>query len=564
MSEPYLVLFDANKIKDYVFATGRLKEIRGASEQVRQLTDPDAIKRMFEKWFGRELGDWHPGCTEALIYAGGGAGALLVANKADAHTFCTCLEREYRRKTRSGSLSAVCVPVQDDAEAIAQEHAARTLAHRKASRCQAESIPGGGYIRFCDSDRCYPASDKTDPREGDRRESLLSAASKNKRKYSHHYRKSLTETPVWHAFCTLVGNRAGIVRWKYAISIKQDMNTIGEQSHPTGYIAFIHADGDGMGNLIERVVKEHGFEGYHSLSKGLSDAAVQATAMALYEAYPSKDFPKRGRKLPFEVITVGGDDVLLICTADKALDVACRLSEVFTDEINHVLHEQFGIDESGASASVGVVIAHAAHPIVNLALRAAELLKSAKRGRSKSAIKTEGWIDFHIVSTPGLEEMRDIRNKHYAKPNGLSLTNRPYACSAMRKLLEHASTLRQLPGSKRSQFYYACFNAHDRVSATLTVLQTQIRMRGYEQEVFRDALFDLGVATSYPFLKDASNEYTTPLLDLIELAEFVGDERRGTGDRGPGTGDGRPGTGDRGPGTGDRGQKIEEERHDDL
>ncbi len=42
-----LVRFDADKIKDYVFATGRLKEIRGASEQVRQLTDPDPIKALF-------------------------------------------------------------------------------------------------------------------------------------------------------------------------------------------------------------------------------------------------------------------------------------------------------------------------------------------------------------------------------------------------------------------------------------------------------------------------------------------------------------------------------------
>lgn len=554
MAEPYLVLFDANKIKDYVFATGRLKEIRGASEQVRQLTDPDAIKGMFEEWFGRELDDWHSGCTEALIYAGGGAGALLVANKADAHTFCTNLERRYRRKTHSGSLSAVCVPVQGDAEATTQECAAnkeaktqecaaRTLAHRKASRCQAESIPGGGYIRFCDSDRCYPASKQSERGEGNRREQLLSAASKNKRECGHDYRTNLTETPFWKAFCTLVGE-ANIEQWEGAINPSQDINTIGEQSHPTGYVAFIHADGDGMGNLIERVVKDEkrGFEGYHILSKGLSDAAVQATAIALYEAYPTGSFPKK-QQLPFEVITVGGDDVLLICTADKALDIACRLSEVFTDEINHVLHEQFGIDDGAASASVGVVIAHAAHPIVNLAQRAAELLKNAKRGRSKSSRvgvpfgelreRAEGWIDFHIVSMPGLEKMGDIRSKHYAKPNGLSLTNRPYACSAMRMLLEHASTLRQLPGSKRSQFYYACFNAHDRVSATLAVLQTQIRMRGYEQEVFRDVLFDLGVATCYPFLKDASNEYTTPLLDLIELAEFVSDERRGTGDGGP-------------------------------
>ena len=45
--QPYLVLFDADRIKDFVFATGRLKEIRGGSQIVRDATDADALVRRF-------------------------------------------------------------------------------------------------------------------------------------------------------------------------------------------------------------------------------------------------------------------------------------------------------------------------------------------------------------------------------------------------------------------------------------------------------------------------------------------------------------------------------------
>ena len=41
--QPYLVLFDADRIKDFVFATGRLKEIRGGSQIVRDATDAEKL-----------------------------------------------------------------------------------------------------------------------------------------------------------------------------------------------------------------------------------------------------------------------------------------------------------------------------------------------------------------------------------------------------------------------------------------------------------------------------------------------------------------------------------------
>ena len=74
MHIPQLVLFDADHIKEYVFTTGRLKELRGASEQVRRLTDFGARHKasIFDEF---DLKVWQPGADEGVIYASGGAGA---------------------------------------------------------------------------------------------------------------------------------------------------------------------------------------------------------------------------------------------------------------------------------------------------------------------------------------------------------------------------------------------------------------------------------------------------------------------------------------------------------
>ncbi|NJN66274.1 MAG: hypothetical protein HC884_05965 [Chloroflexaceae bacterium] len=310
------------------------------------------------------------------------------------------------------------------------------------------------------------------------------------------------------------------------------MEAIGSRSKPPNHVAFIFADGDSVGSAIQAVVEKYGFNGYSRFSQALSEAANQATAHTLAHVYQNhelrehidQDTGKSYLATPFDIITIGGDDVLLISTADHALDIACGLSQEFQKRANTLLQSQGMALEKPLTLSVGVVIAHTGHPIVNLAQRAGELLKSAKRGRTKSnqSNQVQGWIDFHIVSTPGLEPLTEIRGKDYARPGQLSLTARPYALSKMQELLNQARSLRrELPGSKRSQLYHACFTAPDRVSATLAVLQAQVRMSHPQRTALFKALHSLGAGVCYPFVQSRTNRYTTSLPDLMELAAFI-------------------------------------------
>lgn len=524
MAEHYLVLFDANHIKDYVFATGRLKEIRGASAVVREATERAALDRVAQAVLGRPLVD------DEIIYAGGAAGALVLANEANGRSFTDELRRAYRRATGGATLSAIhqhIVGETNTAFAAAQKQAARALARAKASTPHAEAIVGGDYIRFCASDRLRPASNYDDNPDAPGRPIFYSAATAHKRELGSQTRRAyLNEQHLfWQEFVRHVTSDQldDTTVWKDAAALSngQDLSDIGDQAQPGDYIALVYADGDGIGKLIEKTVNQNGVEGYRTISRALEESATIAAADALAAAYQS--WPQRVRertqlmseppRLPFEVITIGGDDVLLICTGEAGLLVAVTLARRFGEEMSERGY-------AGVSASVGVVIAHASHPIVNLRDRAGELLKSAKRATAHG-----GGVDFHIVSTPGLEPIARVRSEQYIPPHGqnadkLRYTCRPYSLAQMNTLMVYAGQVAKLPGSKRAQLYDACFRNQHYPAATLEVLRIQMRLGNQDRITLLNALQALDVGLLYPFVRN-QGRYETPLVDLLEAAEFV-------------------------------------------
>ncbi len=524
MTTRYLVLFDADRIKDYVFATGRLKEIRGASEVVRQQTKAETVCTL------AGFGPWSSGRNEGLIYAGGGAGALLFANAAAATTFCQQLEENYRHATGGATLSTVLEPVDGTgiaAEVLAQSRAARALARRKASRPSAETIPGGALIRFCASDRLHPANgwgrDPDNPAG-----LLLSAVAAQKRAASSAYLNQMRRSPFWDAFRAQITSREGgaatLADWNAASYPGQDLGGIGRQAQPRGYVALVYADGDGIGKLLHAAIARAGFTGYQRFSHALEVAATQATAYALARAYGSRppalvfdpETEQSVRALPFEVITIGGDDVILLCTAEQGLQVAHDLSERF----GSLVAEQLADPTITVSASVGVVIAHASMPIIQLEQRGGDLLKSAKRVSGNGV----GGVDFHIVTTPALDTITAVRDREYAsEATQTQFVQRPYRRDTFAALLTAARSLQAIPPSKRADLYHACRGS--RLQAMLGTLTIHARLTATQREVLLEALERLDSLANYPFgAKNERDQSATALIDLLEATEFLSEE----------------------------------------
>jgi hypothetical protein len=555
----YLVLFDADRIKDYVFATGRLKEIRGASEQVRRLTDEEhLLKSDLAGTHG--LAGWDDQQALArIIYASGGAGALLFKAQDPkrceqaAMAFCRDLERQYRQVTGSATLSAIAVAIADDtiqSEQAAQQTAARALARRKSARQQAELVPGGSLLRFCASDRLRPAA--TSVHDPDGPGLLVSLPTANKRMLSKEYRSQVRQQPYWHNFERRLRERQR-EDWLEAIHDNQDLGSIGVQARPAGYVALVYIDGDSVGKLIKAVVAERGFAGYRAISTALQSAAETATAEALADAYNSRaplrlPDPRRGyrsRNLPFEVITIGGDDVILVCTAEQGLAIACAISKIYSEQINNYLQSPELQSVATFTASAAVVIAHDSLPIVQLERRSRELLKNAKREKPGPR------IDFHIVSTPALDQIDLLRKRDYSAA-GVTYTRRPYLLAEAEWLLAHARRLRglanhdhvpraslkqsddpakdetrdllELPGSKRADLYQACRG--DRIQATIDVLTVHRRLPAATRNALLAALCVLQSVAYFPFGAPEDGVFATALPDLLEILEFVAEEGR--------------------------------------
>ena len=88
----YLLVFDLDKIHEYVFATGRLKEIRGGSALMRELTEEKEILKLLSAY------------SPQKAYIGGGAGKVVITANDDAHAQQAAdgLEAHVRCKSISG------------------------------------------------------------------------------------------------------------------------------------------------------------------------------------------------------------------------------------------------------------------------------------------------------------------------------------------------------------------------------------------------------------------------------------------------------------------------------
>ncbi|HEY9804236.1 MAG TPA: type III-B CRISPR-associated protein Cas10/Cmr2 [Leptolyngbyaceae cyanobacterium] len=118
------------------------------------------------------------------------------------------------------------------------------------------------------------------------------------------------------------------------IKISQSLTHLGKVSN--GYIAYIYADGNNMGGFIQNIPTPKEYQEF-------SQDVDNATKYAVYQALAYNLHPREIRGIsepeskiqngdlihPFEIITIGGDDILLIVPADKALQIAQMIGEQF-------------------------------------------------------------------------------------------------------------------------------------------------------------------------------------------------------------------------------------------
>jgi CRISPR/Cas system-associated protein Cas10 (large subunit of type III CRISPR-Cas system) len=421
--QQWLVCFDTDRIKQYLFATNRLKEIRGGSALLLGL---DKKRRQdLEKRYGQE--------KDKVAYSAGGGAAVLVPTEQEAEELIAQIEREFQAATITASITGVSLPPEENGKKFGERmaEAGKRLRRAKAAKAELTTLPIEPYMRLCDSCGQQPAAVAT--RDGS--DDWLCCSCDKKRDLGGKERGGFfREFVEW----------TSSEEWQQT-KMARDLDGIGALASPPGYVGFIALDGNHMGSLLD---KPQTVEQYRQFSDGLHDLTRDQTLAALQRyGSPCNDIA------PFEIVLIGGDDVLLITVADIAIEVALKIAEEFESESPDRVLGPAGLTSECDKLTMagGVVLAHADFPIPAMHQLAETLQKSAKRHCAQQKYKT-GALDFLVVSgsDTDLDEMRK------AIPH-----RRPYTLEDMRLLLTHIRSLKEIgfPTSQLQTMYQALFES---------------------------------------------------------------------------------------------------------
>lgn len=167
-----------------------------------------------------------------------------------------------------------------------------------------------------------------------------------------------------------------------------------------GYIAIVHADGNGMG---KRFIDCKSLAETRKLSAGVAKYAdkvmkdLVAHIVGLFqEDKPKLDWEleveidektgKSKRILPIRPLIIGGDDITFVCEG--------RLGVYLAEKLLEYMH-QTPINEKNIHACAGVAIVHTKYPFYKAYQLAEELTKRAKAASRK---EESSWLEYMISS----------------------------------------------------------------------------------------------------------------------------------------------------------------------
>jgi len=520
-----LLAADTDRTQEYVFESAKLPEVRGASWLLDDL-NVNRLPNLFRKHglTGKFIDDDPPG---EIIYAGGGALIALVPT-SEAETLANAIEAEYPKVTSAASITADWRPV--------------------TPRMVIDGYPNGGFGGLVQ----WAGSWLTRRKESKPPPSFYEALPHAVRCQSCQIRPAnmalFADDPSggWPICPVCEKKRLDRSLWfekyqeEYAIKAEhpQDLSEIAQASSGRkGYVGFVYLDGDGLGAVFHR---QRTALDYRVFSQGIATAATVAVMQTLSDLLsPTQILGSDARREigqphlvgkpitihPFEIITIGGDDIWLIVPGDRAIPIAAAISTAFSKKASRP------DDDGPCTLSGGVVIADDHNPVRVLRDLAKDLAREAKRARQEAKAEI-GYIDFHIFKSADMldREISKLRRMYpYTLPAGdksLRLSARPYRAdtldklwSALKELRKHnfpTSQMHQLAealllGRHQSTLFYEYQRARDthghfdRLDAARAVAQ---RTRTIDPT---------------PWQESDNDRYShqTALWDIAEMYEFV-------------------------------------------
>jgi CRISPR-associated protein Cmr2 len=541
-----LVLGDVDAVKSYVFETSKLPEIRGGSEILNEL-NTEGIEDIFSK----ELSE------ECLIYKGGGS-FLAVVPVSLAADLIEKIEKAYLKETKIATITCV------KSEPLGYyefERGLKPYTTEDVKRLQGEGV--GTWLL-----ESHFGTERDDWQEKKNFAELVSnlSAELRKKKASKECIPFFECLPIGRrcqscgkrmaskedkekeeVFCEVcyIKRKCGKERWRFLLQFaewlkkKKDLPEMEQMlisKFPTdleditrahgGYMAFIYADGNDIGALLE---KANSPAHYRHIAEELHKGTRDAVFGAIFDAIGREKLEKL-RKLPFELINIGGDDSTLIIAAPFAFEFSKRFLECFEVNMNKKLREELN---EKITISLGMVICNYNYPVHFAEKIAESLLKDAKKKGKKE--KESSFSYLYLTTAIAAEDGKEIIEEVYEnKDKNIRLTMRPYSLSEFIAILQLAGEMKQVfspsqlnaisralsRGKVQSEnflFYQIGRMDNDKMRKALKIVEKLSALFGEKTKKYKHHAHKI-------WFKTTEGDYATPLLDIIELIKIAGGE----------------------------------------
>ena len=290
------------------------------------------------------------------------------------------------------------------------------------------------------------------------------------------------------------------------------------------WIAIIHADGNGLGQVIQKIGTEQ--QKFKEFSHDLDTATKQAAQDAYKSLVDAKkiDFTDN-KRIPIRPIVLSGDDHTLICRADLAIPYIEAFINKFEEYTGQMLadklKEVFKDGSLKLSACAGIAFIKSSYPFYYGYQLAEELCGKAKKHTKDSFGFSEGklpasCIMFHKVQDSFVTNYDDIVKRELTPNKDCSLNFGPYYISkvaegkwSVQELLEKAEMLSsdKMTGIKTGlrRWLSAVSVNNDAAYQLLTRLESNYKS-------------DKGASEQESFLKDVfSNKTCYPVYDILAI-----------------------------------------------
>lgn len=534
----YLIVGDVDHVQDYVFASGRLRAIRGASallDQAAQQIASGPLQKNILRWRGGQI-----------------VARLDKASDGRAQEICAEWERVFRdysqgEATLTTGYTEYTGRFKDDIARVFQT-VRREKDGRQSVGTQGQALLTSPYDRRCDLLPTTPAHARrhiSAVGEADEFRYHSPAADarweavKEKIPFDEDLRKELANAGV---------GQGQDYRFPHSPEELWREETEGQ------YIALVMADGNGFGQMLEWIDDATLYRDFSEELYALTLAAVARAANAA-RIDGQTIFLKHGDKLlPLVPIILAGDDLSLLVRKEHAIPFAHALCKEFCKLSKNASYRSipqviacFRKSEAGRklfpkndpsqwqlTLSASVAIAKRKFPITALRRLAGDLRKQAKselRRQWDAVVAEQGIIDFAVVTTATVQPLETLRRGYYHvdESPGLPkddlqkrwtvLTERPYTIERLKQLEKLAGALKPIPRSKRKFLYTELFKGEDAGAEAYRFVLARERERRKDVERALEAMgLSAATVSKTPFREDVR---TTPLVDALELAELL-------------------------------------------